>query len=270
MMKSEFSVGLLGIPFDDNSSFEKGPALAPDLIRKVLTSGSLNSATELGIELKNNEQWLDLGNLSFSKKNHFIDDIYQPSLKFLAANTRLLSMGGDHSISHPLLKAYREYFPKLNILHIDAHSDLYDSFKGNRYANACPFARVMEEGLCDRLVQIGIRTLNQHQRAQIDKFGVESHEIKDWSTGTVFDFDGPVYLSLDIDGIDPAFAPGVSHREPGGLTSREVINIIHQINAPLVGADIVEFNPHKDIDHMTSQLAAKLVKEIAGKMLICD
>jgi len=79
-----------------------------------------------------------------------------------------------------------------------------------------------------------------------------------------------VYLSLDIDGIDPAFAPGVSHREPGGLTTREVINMIHQINTPLVGADVVEFNPNKDIDNMTSQLAAKLVKEIAGKMLLSD
>lgn len=269
-MKSEFKVGLLGIPFDDNSSYEKGPALAPDLIRNTLSSGSLNSATELGLELKKNVQWLDLGNLNFLKENSFIEDIYQPALKFLASNTRLLSVGGDHSISHPLLKAYREYFPKLNILHIDAHSDLYDSFKGNRYANACPFARVMEEGLCDRLVQIGIRTLNLHQREQISKFGVESHEMKDWPLKRMFDFDGPVYLSLDIDGIDPAFAPGVSHREPGGLTSREVINIIHQINSPLVGADIVEFNPNKDIDNMTSQLAAKLVKEIAGKMLLSD
>lgn len=267
-MKSEFSVGLLGVPFDDNASFEKGPALAPDLIRQVLTSGSLNSATELNVELKNNPRWLDLGDLSFSKENHFIEDIAQPSIDFLSKNIRLLSLGGDHSVSHPLLKAYREFFPKLNILHIDAHSDLYDSFKGNRYANACPFARVMEEGLCDRLVQIGIRTLNEHQRKQVEKFGVECHEMKDWLTGTLFDFEGPVYLSLDIDGIDPAFAPGVSHREPGGLTSREVINIIHQINAPLVGADIVEFNPHKDIDNITSQLAAKLVKEIAGKMLL--
>lgn len=266
-MKREFKVGLLGVPFDDNSSFEKGPALAPDLIRKILSSGSLNSATELGFDLKNNVQWLDLGNINFSKERHFIEDIFSQSLKFLADNTRLLSLGGDHSISHPLLKAYREYFPKLNILHIDAHSDLYDSFKGNRYANACPFARVMEEGLCDRLVQIGIRTLNSHQREQISKFGVESHEMKDWPLKKMFDFDGPVYLSLDIDGIDPAFAPGVSHREPGGLTSREVINIIHKINTPLVGADIVEFNPNKDIDNMTSQLAAKLVKEIAGKML---
>ena len=267
MIKNTCNVGLLGIPFDDNSSFEKGPALAPDLIREVLNSGSLNSATELSEELKDNQRWQDLGNISFSKNHHFIDDIYHGASKFLAENKRLLSLGGDHSISHPLLKAYRDYYPTLNILHIDAHSDLYHSFKGNRYANACPFARVMEENLCDRLVQLGIRTLNQHQRDQIAKFSVESYEMKDWPLNTALTFDGPVYLSLDIDGIDPAFAPGVSHREPGGLSSREVINIIHNIHAPLVGADIVEFNPHKDIDNMTSQLAAKLVKEIAGKMM---
>jgi arginase family enzyme len=125
----------------------------------------------------------------------------------------------------------------------------------------------MEEGLCKRLVQIGIRTLNTHQRQQGEKFKVEMIQMKDWHQGLIPDFDGPVYLSLDIDGIDPAFAPGVSHREPGGLSTREVINIIHQINSPLIGGDIVEFNPLKDIDNMTAQLAAKLVKEVAGKML---
>jgi arginase family enzyme len=114
---------------------------------------------------------------------------------------------------------------------------------------------------------VGIRTLNLHQTEQIKKFNVESLEMRNWPLSQPLKFDHPVYLSLDIDGIDPAFAPGVSHREPGGLTTREVINLIHQINMPLVGADIVEYNPNKDIDNMTSQLAAKLVKEVAGKML---
>jgi len=267
-MNKSTSVGLLGIPFDDNSSFERGAAAAPDLIRSVLTSGSLNSGTELGIDLKDNSNWLDCGSINIVAKDNFIEKITQVVEPLLAKNTRLLSLGGDHSISYPLLMAYRQFFPKLTILHIDAHSDLYDSFKGNKYANACPFARVMEDGLCDRLIQVGIRTLNQHQRDQVDKFGVECHEMKDWPLRSPLEFEGPVYLSLDIDGIDPAFAPGVSHREPGGLTVREVINIIHQINAPLVGADLVEFNPNKDIDDSTAQVAAKLVKEIAGKMLL--
>lgn len=262
-----FKVALLGIPFDDNSSFEQGPALAPDIIRKVLNSGSLNGSTELGINLRESERWSDAGDVNIVSTTSFIEDIEQRCDQLLSKNTRLLTLGGDHSISYPVLKSYAKYFDQLSILHIDAHSDLYDSFKGNRYSNACPFARVMEDGLCNRLVQVGIRTLNLHQEQQIAKFEVESLEMRHWPLAQPLVFDHPVYLSLDIDGIDPAFAPGVSHREPGGLSTREVINLIHQINMPLVGADIVEFNPNKDIDNMTSQLAAKLVKEVAGKML---
>lgn len=126
----------------------------------------------------------------------------------------------------------------------------------------------MADGLCGRLVQVAIRTLNLHQSEQLTKFNVEPLEMWHWPLSQSLVFEHPVYLSLDIDGIDPAFAPGVSHRELGGLTSREVSNLIHQINTPLVDADIVEFNPNKDIDNMTAQLAAKLVKEVAGKMLI--
>lgn len=261
-------VGLLGIPFDENSSFERGPALAPDIVRQILRSGSLNKCTELNVNLANNTHWFDFGDIRISDINDFINDIGNQCDQLLMNQNRLLTLGGDHSISYPILRSYHKYYPKLTVLHIDAHTDLYDEFKGNKLSNACPFARVMEENLCDRLLQIGIRTLTEHQREQIDKFQVEVIEMKDWPLTKPLHFDTPVYLSLDIDGIDPAYAPGVSHREPGGLTSRDVINIIHQIDAPLVGADIVEFNPNKDIDNMTSQLVAKLVKEVAGKMLL--
>lgn len=266
--QNNVQVSMLGVPFDDNSSFETGPALAPDIIRQVLHTGSLNGSTELGITLKGHECWSDAGNVSFDTHEHFIDAIESKADQLLAEGQCLLTLGGDHSITYPLLKSYRKRYHNLNILHIDAHSDMYDSFKGDRFANACPFARIMEDKLCDRLVQVGIRTLNLHQQQQIEKFSVETHEMRHWPLNQPLKFDGPVYLSLDIDAIDPAFAPGVSHREPGGLTTREVIRLMHQINTPLVGADIVEFNPNKDIDDMTSQLCAKLVKEVAGKMLL--
>ncbi|NQZ05704.1 MAG: agmatinase [Algicola sp.] len=258
---------LLGIPFDDNSSFERGPAKAPAVIRKVLSSGSLNSGCENGQNLKDNPAWVDCGDILINPQDDFVQTIESACDKLLADGTRLLTLGGDHSISYPLLKSYAKVYPNLTILHIDAHSDLYDSFKGNRLSNACPFARIMEDKLCVRLVQMGIRTLNQHQVEQAQRFGVQMIEMKDWQPGDMPSLEGPIYLSLDIDGIDPAFAPGVSHREPGGFTSREIINIIHQIKGPLVGADIVEFNPLKDIDNMTAQLAAKLVKEVAGKLI---
>jgi arginase len=261
-------VGLLGLPFDHNSSFERGPAQAPQVIRNCMFHGSLNTGTENGIELKNNPNWIDCADVKSKDPQQFVEDIQRACSTLLAQGTGLLSLGGDHSVTYPILRAYAEHFEHINILHIDAHSDLYDSFKGNKLSNACPFARIMEEGLCKRLVQVGIRTLNTHQRQQGEKFNVEMIQMKDWHQALVPNFEGPVYLSLDIDGIDPAYAPGVSHREPGGLSTREVINIIHQINSPLIGADIVEFNPLKDIDNMTALLVAKLVKEVAGKMLL--
>ena len=266
-MRQFNSLALMGIPFDDNSSFEKGPAKAPAAIKQVLSHGSLNKGTELGVSLADNPKWQMVSDVHFTKPLAFNQDIEAAALTQLNAGKLCLSLGGDHSVSYPLLKAYQQLFPELTVLHIDAHSDLYDSFKGNRYANACPFARVMEDGLCQRLVQVGIRTLNPHQIAQAQKFNVEMIEMRHWPLSRPLSFDTPVYVSLDIDGLDPAFAPGVSHREPGGLSTREVIQLIHQIDAPVVGGDIVEFNPNRDIDGITAQVAAKLTKELAGKII---
>ena len=126
----------------------------------------------------------------------------------------------------------------------------------------------MEQGLADRLVQVGIRTLNPHQAEQAEKYGVEIHPMRGLDLARVpRSFANPLYLSLDLDGIDPAFAPGVSHHEPGGLTTRQVIELIQGLDAEIVGADIVEYNPLRDFQNMTAFLAAKLLKEIAAKMM---
>ena len=179
----------------------------------------------------------------------------------------MITLGGDHSITYPLLKAFHKIHGPLEILHIDAHADLYDSFEGDRFSHACPFARIMEEKLASRLVQVGIRTFSGHQREQAERFGVEVIEMKDYSLEKIPRFKGPLYLSLDMDALDPAFAPGISHHEPGGFTSRELIAIIQNIKAPLVGADIVEYNPVRDINGVTAAVCAKFLKEIAARML---
>ncbi len=125
----------------------------------------------------------------------------------------------------------------------------------------------MENKFAARLVQVGIRTINTHQREQAKKYCVEMHEMKNLDLSFISKFENPLYISLDLDGIDPAFAPGVSHHEPGGLTSRQVIALIQGIEATIVGADIVEYNPTRDFNDMTAHLAAKLMKEILAKML---
>jgi arginase family enzyme len=125
----------------------------------------------------------------------------------------------------------------------------------------------MEDKLASRLVQVGIRTLNAHQAEQAKKFNVDIHDMKNLDITGIPKFKNPLYISLDIDGIDPAFAPGVSHHEPGGLSSRQVIDIIQNIDAEIIGADIVEYNPERDFQNMTAFLASKLMKEIIVKMM---
>jgi arginase family enzyme len=125
----------------------------------------------------------------------------------------------------------------------------------------------MEEGLARRLVQVGIRTMNAHQRGQAERFGVEVLEMRHWEAGARPDVDGALYLSIDLDGLDPAFAPGVSHREPGGLSTRDVLTLIQDLSATIVGADVVEYNPGQDFGGMTATVAAKIVKEVTGRML---
>ena len=187
----------------------------------------------------------------------------------LSKNLRPLSLGGDHSITYGIVRAVANHYSRLSILHVDAHPDLYDSFQGNRYSHASPFARIMEEKLVERLVQVGIRTINGHQREQAARFGVvEIVEMKDWRDGLRFGFETPVYVSIDLDGLDPAYAPGVSHREPGGLYTRQVIELIHKLEQPILAADIVEFNPRMDSNGITAAVCAKLLKEISAQMIL--
>lgn len=257
-------LSLLGIPFDKKSSYLQGAALAPDRIRQTLYSGAGNNWTELGTNPIDDPRFQDIGNLTVD--DYF--DIEKKVAEVLTTGSHCLSLGGDHSISYPILRAHSRFIEGFEVLQIDAHGDLYDEFEGDRYSHACPFARVMEENLAVRLTQVGVRTFTPHQRKQAERFGVRVVEMKDFEHRVQeLQFEHPVYISLDLDALDPAFAPGVSHHEPGGLTTREVLRLIQNIEVPVIGADIVEYNPHRDVSDMTAMLAAKLLKEIAGKML---
>ena len=256
-------IALVGAPWDKKGSYLGGQALAPNRIREALHCGSTNYWTELNVNPIEHEYFEDLGDLRFNK--YF--DIEKQYALLLNKQVRTLTLGGDHSITYPIIKAHYQFRGEFDILQIDAHGDLYDEFEGDKFSHACPFARILEQKLASRLIQVGIRAINPHQREQMKRFDTETIEMHHFDTGQRPTFDKPLYISLDLDGIDPAYAPGVSHHEPGGLTSREVLRLIQSIDVPIIGADIVELNPHKDISDMTAMLAAKFLKEIAGKML---
>jgi agmatinase len=261
------SVAVVGIPFDAFSSFMHGAAHAPAQIRKVMHSGACNLCSESGIDLADRPEFIDLGDLDFDGESDAIESIEATTSDLLNRDIRLISLGGDHAITYPLLKSYHKKFGRLDIVHLDAHPDLYDRYDDNRFSHACPFARIMEERLASCLVQIGIRTLNPHQKQQAERFGTEIITISQLQNAAKLKVKGPLYLSIDLDVLDPAFAPGVAHHEPGGLTTRQLIDLIQQLQAPLVGADIVEYNPKRDFSDMTAMVAVKILKEVAARML---
>ncbi|MDB9722842.1 agmatinase [Candidatus Marinimicrobia bacterium] len=260
-------LSILSVPLDENSSFIKGCAKAPIAIIKAFRSESSNMFSENGFNCGDDKQISVLDNLKLKSGKVAIEQIKNAVEDELKNGKKVISIGGDHSITYPIIEAYSNNFESLNILHFDAHPDIYDNFDNNPYSHASPFARIMENSLVKRLVQVGIRTFNNHQKEQVQKYGVEVIEMKDFSSNLSLKFEGPVYISLDIDGLDPAYAPGVSHPEPGGLSTRNLINIINQLEGEVVGGDIVEYNPNKDVNDITAFTAAKLLKEMIGKIM---
>jgi arginase len=257
---------LLGIPFDANSSWLRGAAGAPPIVRVAFTSDASNSWTETGRDLSAAGAYCDAGDLKFTFQEPFAA-IETKVGELLDKGLRPVSLGGDHSITLPIVRAFAAHIPDLTILHFDAHPDLYDELEGNRHSHACPFARIMEQGAAKRLIQVGIRTMTGHQREQAKRFGVEVFEMRHLPALDRMKVEGPIYISFDLDVLDPAFAPGISHREPGGMSVREAITHLHAITGRIAGADIVEFNPAQDHTQITATVAAKLLKEILGKMI---
>ena len=275
---------LLGVPFDGQSSYLRGTAEAPEKIRAAMFCDASNKWTELGVDLGVAGSFDDSGDLLFSSNSDsdittgdsrttfadypIFEQIETRVGQVVDRGKRPVSLGGDHSITYPIVKAFAKRYPELTIFHFDAHPDLYDEFEGNRLSHACPFARIMEAGLVKRLVQMGIRTMNAHQREQARKFDVEVVEMRGLPAYEKLKADGPIYITFDMDVLDPAFAPGISHREPGGMTVREAITHLHAIEGEIVGADVVEYNPVQDVAGMTATVAAKILKEILGKMIL--
>jgi arginase len=260
------TVALLGVPWDERSSFLRGPAEAPARVREVIGSGASHLCAERGHDLAADPRFVDAGDVEGCAGPDAPARIEIAVAALLARGVRVLALGGDHAITYPIVRAHGRG-AGLTIVQFDAHPDLYDEFDGDRLSHACPFARVCEEGLARRLVQVGVRALNLHQRAQAERFGVEIIEMRDFRSDLELAVDGPVYVSIDLDVLDPAFAPGVSHHEPGGLSVRDLVRVVQDLRAPIVGADVVELNPRRDRDGVTAAVAFKLVKELAARML---
>jgi arginase len=191
---------LIGLPYDASSSYLRGPAEAPPLIREALHSAAGNDWAERLHSLAGRDGLLDAGDLPLPATTEARTDIEAGIAAVLAGGARPLALGGDHSVTYPILRAVNRVYSRPTILHVDAHPDLYDEFEGDRFSHACPFARVMEEGLARRLVQVGIRTMTGHQHDQAVRFGVDVIDMRAWAAGVRPVLEGPLYLSIELDG----------------------------------------------------------------------
>ncbi|MFN8573573.1 MAG: agmatinase [Gemmatimonadaceae bacterium] len=261
---------LIGVPYDAKSSFARGPALAPAAIRHALHSPAGNAYSEFLDNVLSPELLRDAGDVKVESDDYPMEGVRLAVHQALGSASVPVVLGGDHSITYAVVRAVHERVGTFSILHFDAHNDLYHEFEGDALSHACPFARIMEGGHARQLTQVGIRCPSPHQAEQAQKFSVTVIDMRAWSRGVRPVIEGPCYLSIDLDVLDPAFAPGLSHREPGGLSTRELLTVIQELPNPLVGVDIVELNPARDVDGITAGTAAKILREVVSRILRGD
>ena len=257
-------IKLLGIPFDANSSFLGGCALAPAGIRFIHTQDASNASTENKKTLEIGVNLLDQGDIFFpsddsAAAHKLIVDITQ---RHLSDGSKLISLGGDHSITYPIIEAYKRFYPELHILHFDAHADIYDNFQDNYYSHASPFARILENNLATSLTQVGIRTVTNHQREQIKKYRVQVVEMKEFTLDFIHDLSGPLYISFDLDVLDPALMPAVASPVSDGLPPETVMAGIESIAAAsrVHALGITGFDPDRDEDNLGLGISMQVIE----------
>jgi arginase len=264
--RSEAKAVAIGLPTFKNSSYLQAPLDGPAVLAGAVDREEGNPFTESGLDVTRADVFAYLGDLDLETDDEF-ERIRAVSAAAFRAGKRPIFLGGDHSVTYPLVAGMHDVLGPVTLLHFDAHPDLYDSLLDNPLSHACPFARIMENGFAKGLWQYGIRTLNPHQAEQVRRFGVHCNEMRHHRQWPMPQIDGPVYITIDLDALDPAFAPGVAHYEPGGMSVRDILDIVQSLDAPVVGADIVELNTARDIQGMTAIVAAKLLREVCGQML---
>lgn len=270
-------VGVLGIPFDSGVSYRPGARFGPSAVREA--SRLLQAYNQFqGIAPFEVQQVADLGDVTTNPFNieESLASIQQVAGQHLAAGTRLISVGGDHTVALPLLRAMHERHGPVALLHFDAHLDTWDTYFGAAYTHGTPFLRAHEEGLLlpDHLSHIGIRAPLHHphdlERDANIGFGILSTtDVAELGVARVIERvrervgDAPLYVSIDIDVLDPAHAPGTGTPETGGLLSRELIQILRGLaGLNLVGGDVVEVAPPYDWAQITATAAASMVYEL--------
>ncbi|MGA1861504.1 agmatinase [Deferribacter thermophilus] len=257
---NETNIVLTGIPYDGTSSFRPGSRFAPDEIRKV--SYGLETYSPYQNDDLENKQICDVGDLElpFGEKNIILDKIESHIDNFLKINKKVVSIGGEHLITLPIIKSYLKKYNELYIIHFDAHADLRDDYLGEKLSHATVIRRAAEIVGFNKIFQFGIRSGTKEEYDIIRKYNLLNRSID--KIKSIID-DKPVYITLDLDILDPSIFPGTGTPEPGGWSFNNLINKLLKLkNLNIVGCDIVELSPHYDNSMVSSIVAAKIIREI--------
>ena len=281
---TDYDIAILGVPFDGGTSYRPGARFGPMAVRQAARTLRPGFHVELGVSPLETVQIVDAGDVAVTPyditeacqqiQNH-VSDILG------ASNRRIVSIGGDHTIALPNLRALHSRHGPVALVHFDAHLDTWDTYFNAPVTHGTIFRRAFEEGLLveDHSIHIGIRGPIYDQADLTDDAGmgfriIRAGDIDVIGIEAAVDAvrrrvgDTPVYLSIDIDVLDPAFAPGTGTPESGGLTARELLRMLRQLTGlNLVGADVVEVAPAYDHAEITSIAAATLVFDLVSLMV---
>jgi agmatinase len=276
-------VAVVGVPFDSGTSYRPGARFGPAAVRQG--SRLLRPwHPGLGVGPLTAQQVADAGDIACNPFdiNEAVDQIQAGAAELLDGADHLLAIGGDHTIAFPLLRVARQRFGPVALVHFDAHLDTWQTYFGAPLTHGTPFRRAAEEGLFldSRSLHVGIRgpvyaASDLEEDAELGFRTVTAMEIERIGVAGALSRirervgDAPLYISIDIDVLDPAHAPGTGTPEAGGLTSRELLGILRGLaGAPLVGADVVEVSPAYDHAEMTAVAAAHVSFELLALMLL--
>jgi agmatinase len=272
----ELDIALLGIPFDGGTTYRPGPRFGPRHVRQQ--SAIIRPWNPvLNVNPFAKYRIADYGDFSVNPLS--IEDTFRrveaQMQPLLSAGTRCVSVGGDHSLSLPLLRAIAKKHGPVALIQFDAHNDLWDAYFGSKYSHGTPFRRAIEEGLIrsGRFLQVGLRgqVYSEHDFDFARKHKVKMITAEEYHAGGLVRFrkplaafrGQPVYVTLDIDCVDPAYAPGTGTPQVGGFTSVQILELVRALRGlQIVGCDLVEVSPPYDTGEITSLLAANLIYEL--------
>ena len=275
---SKCDVAIVGIPFDAGTSYRPGARFGPQSIRQASRHLRTNYHPSYNSEPFKKLQVADAGDITCNpfSIDESVKQIQKYGIKLLNKVNGIISLGGDHTIALPLLRAVNHHYGPVALIHFDAHLDTWDTYFGAPYTHGTPFRRAREENLFldDSSMHVGIRgPLYSRDDLKNDaSFGFKIIHCDDFQSESIESIvdrirervgDHPLYLSIDIDVLDPAYAPGTGTPEIAGMSTREIVNVLRGLSGlDIVSADVVEVAPAYDHAEVTSLAAATIVYEL--------